>query len=63
MELSGQLHTPVDLIPREYPHTYWTEAWEGLRAGLDAVVKTKIFFAALAGNRNWVVQPKAYSRY
>jgi hypothetical protein len=40
MEMSGHLHAPAALIPGNDPGTHWIEGWMGLRAGLDAVVKT-----------------------
>jgi hypothetical protein len=43
MEVSGQLHTPAALHPRERaPGTHWIGGWEGPRAVPDAVVKRKI---------------------
>jgi hypothetical protein len=36
MEVSGQLHAPAALPPRERaPGTYWIEGWVGPRASLD----------------------------
>jgi hypothetical protein len=43
MEVSGQLHAPAALTPRERaPGTHWIGGWVGPRAVLDAVVKRKI---------------------
>jgi hypothetical protein len=43
MEVSGQLHAPAALPPRERaPDTHWIGSWEDPRAILDAVVKRKI---------------------
>jgi hypothetical protein len=43
MEVSGQLHAPGCLTPREkVPGTHWIGGWAGPRAVLDAVVKRKI---------------------
>jgi hypothetical protein len=43
MEVSGQLHAPVALPPRERAlGTHWIGGWVGPRAVLDAVVKRKI---------------------
>jgi hypothetical protein len=43
MEVSGQLHAPVTLPPKEgEPGTHWIRGWVGPRAVLDAVVKRKI---------------------
>jgi hypothetical protein len=43
MGVSGQLHTPAALPPRERAHaTHWIGGWVGPRAVLDAVVKRKI---------------------
>jgi len=33
--MSGQLHAPAALYPRERPGTYFTGGWVGPRAGLD----------------------------
>jgi hypothetical protein len=43
MEVSGQLHVPAALPPRERARgTHWIGSWVGPRAVLDAVVKRKI---------------------
>jgi hypothetical protein len=43
MEVSGQLHTPAALPPRERVHgTHWIGGWVSPRAVLDAEVKRKI---------------------
>jgi len=43
MEVSGQLHTPAALSPRERaPGTHWIGSWVCHRAILDAVVRRKI---------------------
>jgi hypothetical protein len=42
-EVSGLLHAPAAFPPRErFPGSHWIGSCEGLRAGLDAVVKRKI---------------------
>jgi hypothetical protein len=56
MELSGQLHAPAALTPKERaPGNHWIGGWVGTRAVLDAVVKRKI--PAPAGIRTPIVQP------
>jgi len=46
--MSGQLHAPAALRPRERaPGTHWTGGWAGPSAGLDTVVKRKIPSPAL----------------
>jgi hypothetical protein len=41
MEVSGQLHAPAALPPRETaPGTHYTGSWVGLRACLDDVEKS-----------------------
>jgi hypothetical protein len=53
MEVSGQLHDPVALPPKERaPGTHWIGSWVGFRAGLDAVVKRKIPSPCRGGRRN-----------
>jgi hypothetical protein len=43
MEVSGQLHVPAALLPKERaPGTHWIGGWVGPRAVRDAVVKRKI---------------------
>jgi hypothetical protein len=43
MEVSGQLHAPAALTPRErVPGTDWIGGWVGPRVILDSVVKTEI---------------------
>jgi hypothetical protein len=43
MEVSGQIHAPAALPPRERdPGTHWVVGWVGPGAILDAVVKRKI---------------------
>jgi hypothetical protein len=43
MEVSGQLHAPAALHPREgAPTTYWLGGWVSTRTVLNAVVKRKI---------------------
>jgi hypothetical protein len=43
MEVSGQLHSPAALPPRERTSgTPWVGGWVGTRAGLDEEVKRKI---------------------
>jgi hypothetical protein len=43
MEMSGQIHTPVALYPREMtPDIHCVEGGVGPRAGLDVMEKRKI---------------------
>jgi len=43
MGMSGQLHAPAALPPRETsPSTHWIGGWVGPRAVLDMVVRRKI---------------------
>jgi hypothetical protein len=43
MEVSGQLHAPAALLPRERaPGTHMVVVWEGPRAGLKTVSERKI---------------------
>jgi hypothetical protein len=64
MEVSGQLHAPAALPPRERAtDTHWTGGWVGPRAVLDAVVKRKIPSPHRESNPDLpIVQPIA-SRY
>jgi hypothetical protein len=59
MEVSGQLHAPAALPPRERnPGTHWIGGWVGTRAVLDAVVKRKIPSPRRKSNpRSPIVQP------
>jgi hypothetical protein len=59
MEVSGQLHTPAALPPRERtPDTHWIRGWVGPRAVLDTVVKIKIPSPRRDSNpRTPIVQP------
>jgi hypothetical protein len=62
MEVSGQLHAPAALPPRERaPGTHWIGGWVGPRAVLDiAVVKRKIPSTRRESNpRTPIVQPVA----
>jgi hypothetical protein len=61
MEVSGQLHTPAALPPRERaPGTHWIGGWVSPRAVLDAVVKRKIPSPCRESNpRIWLVQAVA----
>jgi hypothetical protein len=61
MEVSGQLHAPADLPPRERaPVTHWIGGWIGPRAVQDAVVKRKIPSPHWESNpRTSIVQPVA----
>jgi hypothetical protein len=61
MEVSGQLHSPAALPPRERaPRTNWIGGWVGLRAVLDAVVKRKIPSPSRESNpRTLIVEPAA----
>jgi hypothetical protein len=59
--MSGQLHTPAALPPRERaPDTHWIGGWVGPRAVLEAVVKRKIPSLCRESNsRTPIVQPVA----
>jgi hypothetical protein len=58
MEVSGQLHGPVALLPgKEYPVTHWIGSWVDTRDGFDTLEKIKI--TASVGNQTLVVQPIA----
>jgi hypothetical protein len=61
MEVSGQLHIPVALPPRErVPGTHWIGSWVGPRTILDVVVKRKIPSPRWESNpRTTIVQPVA----
>jgi hypothetical protein len=61
MAVSGQLHAPAALPPRERaPVTHWIGNWVGPRAVLDAVVKRKIPSSRREWNpRTPIVQPVA----
>jgi hypothetical protein len=61
MEVSGQLHYPAALSPRERaPGTRWIGGWVCPRAVLDAVVKRKIPSPRRKSNpRTPIVQPVA----
>jgi hypothetical protein len=61
MEVSGELHAPVALPPRERdPATHQIGGWVGPRAVLDAVVKRKIRSPCRESNpRTPIVQPVA----
>jgi len=51
MEVSGQLHAPAALPPKERaPGTHWIGGWVGPRAGLDAVAKSRNPVTASAEN-------------
>jgi hypothetical protein len=64
MEVSGQLHAPVTLPPRERaPGTHWIGGWVGPRADLNAVANRKNPIIAPTGNRTPVVEPVAWSLY
>jgi hypothetical protein len=65
MEVSGQLHDPAPLHPRERaPGTYYIGGWVGPRAVLHAVVKRKIPNSRWESNpRTSIVQPIALSLY
>jgi hypothetical protein len=61
MEVSGQLHAPAALPPKERaPGTHWIGGWVCLRAVLDAVVKRKIPSPRRESNpKTPIVQPAA----
>jgi hypothetical protein len=61
MEVSGQLHAPAALSPRERaPGTHWVGGWVISRTVLDAVVKRKIPSPRRESNpRAPIVQPVA----
>jgi hypothetical protein len=61
MEVSGQLHVPAALPPRERdPGTHWIGERVGPRAALDAVVKRKIPSPRRDSDpRTLIVQPVA----
>jgi hypothetical protein len=61
MEVSGQLHAPAALPPRERaPGTHWIGGWVGPRAVPDVVVKRKIPSPRRESNpRTPIVQPVA----
>jgi hypothetical protein len=61
MEVSGQLHAPAALNPRERARgTHWIGGWVGPRAILDAVVKRKIPSPRRESNpKTPIVQPVA----
>jgi hypothetical protein len=61
MEVSGQLHSPAALPPRERaPGTHWMGGCADARAVLDSVVKRKITSPHRETNpRNPVFQPVA----
>jgi hypothetical protein len=61
MEVSGQLHAPAVLPPRERaPRTHWIGGWVSPRAVLDEVVKRKIPSPRRKSNpRTPIVQPVA----
>jgi hypothetical protein len=57
MEFSGHFHAPATLPPGERtPGAHWITGWVGHRAGLDTVVKGKIFIIAPTGNWTPIVQ-------
>jgi len=52
MEVSGELHAPAALPPRESaPGTHSIGRWVGPRAVLDKVVKRKIQVSALVSKK------------
>jgi hypothetical protein len=61
MEVSGQLHAPAALPPRERdPGTHWIGGWVGPRAVLDTVVTREIPSPRRESNpRTPIVQPVA----
>jgi hypothetical protein len=61
MEVSGQLHTPAVLPPRErVTSIHWIGGWVDPRAVLDAVVKRKIPSPCRESKpRSPIVQPVA----
>jgi hypothetical protein len=56
MEVSGQLHAPVAVIPGQEPCTHWIGGKKSPIAGLDAVEKGKILHCR---ESNPAVQPVA----
>jgi hypothetical protein len=55
--MSGQVHAPVTLPPREIAHCiHWIGGWVGPRASLDVMEKTKIF--SMLGIEPWLSSPK-----
>jgi hypothetical protein len=61
MEVSGQLHAPASLPPRERaPGTHWIGGWVGPKAVMDAVMKGKIPSSRWESNSvTPIVQPVA----
>jgi hypothetical protein len=60
MEVSGQLHAPAALPPREgAPGTRWIGGWVGPRAVLDAVVKIIPSSRRESNPRTPIIQPVA----
>jgi hypothetical protein len=58
MEVSGQLHAPAALPPKEKdPGTQWMRGWMGPRVSLDAVRERRI--SCIYRNRTPAVQPVA----
>jgi hypothetical protein len=60
MGVNGQRHAPAArFIPGEKtPGTHWIGGWVGLRAGLDAGARRKIFFPCPGSNLDRpIVQP------
>jgi hypothetical protein len=43
MEVNGEIHVLVVLLPEESPGAHWVGGWVGPRTGLDAMEKRKIF--------------------
>jgi hypothetical protein len=67
MEVSGQLHAMVTLLPGEepLPSTYWIGGWVGLRSDLDNMEKRKISCPCRESNlsRQHVAIPTDLSRF
>jgi hypothetical protein len=64
MEVSGQLHAPAALSPKERaPSTHWIGGWVGPRAVLDAVVKRKIISPCRESNPRTPIVQLVAQRY
>jgi hypothetical protein len=61
MAVSGQLHAPAALIPKEDPDMYRIEGWVDPRPGAETVARTGDHFPAPTGNLTAAFQPAAQS--